>query len=587
MMESAPQFRPIFAEAADADTPSGIPVDVCAHSGKREFYMLRPGGPERETAVVTAQAQALQRPCLPVLLGCGLGYALRTLLRNTTGSVAVVEKETSLQEQTRVLASLTPEERQRVFLVTEKEKSQALACLTRWQLSHAGLPMLPLALPFYLRLDRAFYGGLHKELQASAVVDFWHRAAGPRFVEARPRVLLLTSKYFLMGEVEGACRKLDIPHKMVLVGEDAVSCQDFVRHLLEEVLTFKPDCCLTLNHMGVDVEGVLMDILARLQLPLASWFVDNPHLIIHLYYQCVSPWTALFTWDNDNIPTLRRMGFEHVFYLPLGTDPDRFTPRRRHTAPAAWKADISFVGNSMLSKVAGRLKSGHFPRPLLLAFKDAAQRFLESEERSVADFLRDALPNVYQHYMALPDNEAKLAYETAITWQATRVYRNGCVRRLLPLHPLIVGDPAWKTEFRKEAHQPRYLDAINYYTDLPRFYGCSAINFNCTSKQMKGAVNQRVFDAPAAGGFVLTDWREQMAQLFEPQEMACYHEADEAPDMVRHYLAHPQERRRILTAARQRVLACHTWQHRLQTLLDCMRSIYGTPRAPSARHHGR
>ena len=36
---------------------------------------------------------------------------------------------------------------------------------------------------------------------------------------------------------------------------------------------------------------------------------------------------------------------------------------------------------------------------------------------------------------------------------------------------------------------------------------------------------------------------------------------------------------RIVQAARQRVLACHTWQHRLQTMLERMREVYGTPAA--------
>ena len=584
MSQSAgPTFTPVFPPMPEGDTPTA-PKDVFAHCNGRQFYMLRPGGPERESAVIAAQSEALARPCLPVLLGCGLGHALHLLLQTVTGPVAVVEKEPDLQSCTGTLARLSPVERKRVFLVSETDSDTALSRLTHWQMEHGGLPLLPLALPFYLRLDRDYYGGLQKNLQASARFDFWGRAAGPRFTDERPRVLLLTSKYFLMGEVEGACRKLNIPHKLVLIGDGALGCADFVRRLLEEVLTFKPDCCITLNHMGVDVEGVLMDLLARLELPLASWFVDNPHLIIHLYTKCVSPWTALFTWDMDNIPTLQQFGFEHVFYLPLGTDPDRFSPQNTASAPAAWKADIAFVGNSMLYKVGGRMKSGHFPRPLLKALKPASQAFMESDERSVADFLRTSMPNVYQHYASLPDNETRLAFETAITWQATRVYRNGCVRRLLPLRPLIVGDAGWKVEFRHEPVQPRYLDAINYYSELPRFYACPAINFNCTSKQMKGAVNQRVFDVPAAGGFVLTDWRDQMANLFDPEEMACYHTPDEALELARHFLAHPRERHHIITAARKRVLACHTWQQRLQTMLTHMRDIYGTPRAQGPSH---
>ena len=165
----------------------------------------------------------------------------------------------------------------------------------------------------------------------------------------------------------------------------------------------------------------------------------------------------------------------------------------------------------------------------------------------------------------------------------TRLYRNGCVRRLLPFCPLIVGDRGWRIEFRREPCQPRYLDALSYYAELPAFYEHSAINFNCTSKQMKGAVNQRVFDVPAAGAFVLTDWRPQMEQLFEPDEMACYHDPEEIPDLARHYLAHPAERRKLAAAARNRVLACHTWEHRLQALLEHMRRIYGTPQVGKAR----
>ncbi|MDE7065649.1 MAG: glycosyltransferase, partial [Desulfovibrionaceae bacterium] len=42
-----------------------------------------------------------------------------------------------------------------------------------------------------------------------------------------------------------------------------------------------------------------------------------------------------------------------------------------------------------------------------------------------------------------------------------------------------------------------------------------------------------------------------------------------------------RERMRITQAARRRVLAEHTWEHRITTLLDHMRGIYGTPtRAP-------
>ena len=46
------------------------------------------------------------------------------------------------------------------------------------------------------------------------------------------------------------------------------------------------------------------------------------------------------------------------------------------------------------------------------------------------------------------------------------------------------------------------------------------------------------------------------------------------PELVRYYLDHPKERQRFARQARKRVLACHTWVHRLQCLLAQMREVY-------------
>ena len=560
---------PVFhAIVSDINVVSDISVRI----GTRTLYMLGSGGADRERAAVPD----IPKDSLPVLLGAGLGHALTALLEKTEGPVAVVEKEEEIQKISNIIKKLPENYKKRIFYVSNSCPDRTLNLLTHWQLEHKGKRLLPVALPFYLRLDRAYYNTLREKLLASANFDFWSRAVTPRFLGNKPRVLLLTSKYFLMGEIVRACASLGIDYKLVQLKDDTIAQEEFVEQLLNSVVTFKPDCCITLNHMGVDVEGVLMDLLARLQLPLASWFVDNPHLIVHLYSSCINHWTTLFTWDADNIDSLKKTGFEHVFYLPLGTDPDRFSPSKKNLVSSAWKSDISFVGNSMVYKVGARLKKGHFPRNLLLPFRTISQAFMASEQRSVSTFLEQDFPNIFQLYRELPDNEAKLAYETAITWQATCKYRADCVRQILPFHPLIVGDTGWHVVFRYEKGF-RFLDTLNYYDELPKFYEHSKINFNCTSKQMKGAVNQRIFDVPATGAFVLTDWREQMDALFDPDEMACYHDMNEISDKVRFYLSHDTERKKMSQKARQRVLQCHTWSRRIKQMLDTMKSIYGTP----------
>ena len=562
---SAYEVTPVYID--------GKLTDMEIHCKERTLRMLGTGGAAREHALLQ---EDMPQNCLPVLLGAGMGFALRRLLTVHAGPVAVVDKEADILSRTGLRDTLSPEEAARIYWLHDEEPAAVLHSLTQWQAQHDGLPLRPVSHPFYLRLDRAYYATVRQQLEASSRFDFWSKARQPRFTGGSPRLLLITSQYFLMGELAEACQRLQIPHLFLHLPSDSVASTEFVEQLLKAVVEFHPDCVLTLNHLGVDREGVLMDLLERLQLPLASWFVDNPHLILHLYHKLISPWTAIFTWDADNITSLRRMGFPHVFHLPLGTDPLRFAPERAQKMPQ-WRAQISFVGNSMIYKVGARLRAGRFPRALLLPFRQVAAAFDASEERSVAAFLQQRFPHLHEVYASLPDNERKLAFETAVTWEATRQYRTHCVEQLLPFTPLIVGDPGWRIVFRHAFPSPRLHGELSYYTDLPGFYPLSDINFNCTSKQMKGAVNQRIFDVPAAGGFVLTDWRDQMDSLFEPQrEIIFYREAAEIPDLVRYYLQHPEARMRIVRAARRRVLAEHTWEHRLRRLLDRMRQTYGT-----------
>ena len=584
-------MRNVIIHRAEDDSP--IDVELVPQKGAaagRRLFMLGPAGAERELAVLAPLAAPgtastpdtpgkpdAPRRKLPVLLGSGLGHAIEALLQRTDADlpIAIVDKEEDILRQTGLRERFTSP---RLHWIHAADSNAALTALTRWQEKHGGAPLLPLPHPFYLRLDREWYQNVRTHAEASSRFDFWGKAVQPRFADANPRLLLITSKYFLMGEVAAACARLGVSHRLLTIDDKEVGKTDFVEGLLKEVLTFRPDCILTLNHLGVDREGVLIELLERLQLPLASWFVDNPQLIIHMYKRLVSPWTSLFTWDADNIPELRAQGYTHVHYLPLGTNPERFRPRsaRERLSFRFFPAKISFVGNSMLYKVAQKMRKNAFPRELLVGYRETAARFSASAERSIRRFLLEGSPGVRAAYDALPSDDARLEYEAMLTWEATRQYRAACVEQTLPFAPVLVGDQGWKHIFKSEAPTWRLHPEVTYYDELPQIYPLSEINFNCTSQQMKGAVNQRVFDVPAAGAFVLTDWREQMDELLEPgKEVIAYKDPGEIRELVAYYLAHPRERRRVAEAGRRRVLADHTWEQRLAAVIRTMKATYG------------
>ncbi len=569
---------------------TGKPVDLeILRSGAQPLRMLGPGGPAREEAVL-APLERAGNMVLPVLIGLGMGHGLAALLARHDGPVAVVDKECALVELVHPdIAELL--ENPRVLFVEGKSGAegveQVLKALTRWQAACGGKPFFPLPHPFHMRFDRAWYGALRERLENSRKFDFWGKARRPRFRDDVPRLLLITSRYFLVGEVAEACERIGVQQRTITLENDEISSEVFVKALLREALEFRPDAVLTLNHLGVDREGVLTELLAKLELPLVSWFVDNPHLVLHLYRGLSSPWLAIFTWDRDNVASLRAQGFSHVFHLPLGTAPARFRPDLKPLE--GLRAPVSFVGNSMVHKVSKRMEKGHLPAALLRNYREVAGAFARSSERSVREFILSLSPELAAAYDGLPDMEARLAYETMLTWESTRQYRTACVLALFDVPPgsekgrekgvtpLIIGDDGWKINFRYERRPWRWHPPLAYYDELPRLYPACDINFNTTSMQMKGAVNQRVFDVPAAGAFILTDWREQMDELFEPgKEIICYREPDEVPELVRWWLDHPDARHRVAAAGRKRVLACHTWEARLQSMLSTLKDVFGS-----------
>ncbi len=515
--------------------------------------------------------------CLPVLVGSGTEEYLEFVLSIYPGPLAIVDKEEAIMEAAGT-GEVIARNKDRILFIDARSAQTVLSILTGWQTDNLGKPFLPIVVPSYLRIDQQFYKSVSSTLQASSKYDFWAKTKYPRFRDEKPRLLLITSGYFLMGEIIQACRRLDVPHHFLNLDNQEMGTDDFVRNFLQAVIEFKPDFVFTINHMGLDREGVLMDLLARMELPLASWFVDNPHLVLYLYKNLNSPYCSIFTWDSDNIQSLRALGFDKVFYLPLATDSHRFSPGKILPGFDFQTRDVSFVGNSMVHKVAIRLeKLRAKDKTGLLAdnYQKVAKAFINSSEILVHPLLERDFPDLWKSFESLPGFEAKLDFETLVTWEATRVYRKECVEQILFFKPLIAGDDGWKETFRPGGHWD-YRPELNYYADLPGFYPHARINFNTTSAQMKGAVNQRIFDVPACGGFLITDYRKQIDNLLEPgSEVVYYQEKGEIRELVRYYLDNPDQRKKISLQARKRILAEHTYDHRLMELCAKMKMVYG------------
>ena len=101
----------------------------------------------------------------------------------------------------------------------------------------------------------------------------------------------------------------------------------------------------------------------------------------------------------------------------------------------------------------------------------------------------------------------------------------------------------------------------------------SKITFNShIDASPRYASNMRIFEATGVGACLVTDWKENISDLFEPDsEIVTYKSIDECIEKVRWLLDHPKERKMIAQAGQKKTLGHHTFAQRADQLDQMIR----------------
>lgn len=349
----------------------------------------------------------------------------------------------------------------------------------------------------------------------------------PKFTAAAPRVLYLQPEYFCAKDVVWGLQKAGLEVRVLPVPTHGLAPAGHFRNWLVALAEFRPDFVLCLNMMGLDTGGEMTGACRQLEMPLASWFVDSPLTVLWGPGAADLSGVACFTWDRGSIPLMRTFGFRDVFHLPLAGNPDVFP--HAASAPAL---DVGAVWNSNREQI---------------------ERFQGLVEN------------------ASPAEKPRLQAALDI-FRRTQGYRASLLRALPGVPATLAGDEYWK-----QMNLPVNVTCcpgLPYGPALADFYRAHAVNLNATSCQMATALNQRVYDVPLAGGFLLTDAQEEMFELFEKDQTAVFRSPQELSSLVRHYLDHPEERARTSAAAREHILKRHLYTHRVRKMVEYLKNAH-------------
>lgn len=319
----------------------------------------------------------------------------------------------------------------------------------------------------------------------------------------------------------------------------------------------RPDFILCIN----DIRPVLPNSLDRI--PLVSWIGER---LSWLYL-----WDTLggkladlyFVTDKELVHEVKRdIPNIKIEWLPLASSKPRTKPIRGH------QYALSFVGNTMDENVKEmEMDSSFFHLPLqsddIVQIGKVAHELVIKDINSDIDSVKSILSlrdnRKYSHLR----NDILNAY---IGMVITREKRRYLLNKMAERSKLLMIPEDW-TKYVRAGFVMRQIDYIN----VSEIYNNSRININISSMHLPSAFNSRPFDVPMSGGFLLTDYRKYTEELFDNNEIVTYASVEEALDKIDFYSERDALREKVVLNAQKRVMAEHTYSHRLKKIIDVVK----------------
>lgn len=105
-------------------------------------------------------------------------------------------------------------------------------------------------------------------------------------------------------------------------------------------------------------------------------------------------------------------------------------------------------------------------------------------------------------------------------------------------------------------------------TIASKIYRLSKINLNITLRSIETGIPMRVFDVLSAGGFLISNYQEELAELFLPdREIVLFQTVEELKEKVDYYLHHEEERLKIALAGYRKVAEHYSYPKVLEEII--------------------
>lgn len=363
------------------------------------------------------------------------------------------------------------------------------------------------------------------------------------------KVLLYEWNAYMQSDLKDVFRRMNIAFETFscqLGNEVSVVDQYFIRNFGKVLREGNFDVVMSLNYWKS--VAIASD---EAQVPYIAWGYDCP-LSLKILDSLDYKMSHLFVFDKAQYQFYNEKGFKNVYHLPLAVNVERLDEIQLTTEEKKdFTTDISFVGNMYgsdyltLKCVLDDYEKGYFESLIETQYRIYGDYFIDD---LIPDELLDELQNKLKKVPGFsgtnqaPRAEFRGWVTMMLAREITRRERLLIISALSRRHPFKL----YSSQEEKMLKYVEFCGTVSSHYGMPKVFKASKINLNISYKQITVGMPLRVLDIMGAGGFLLSNYQEELVDNFRPGvDCVIYESIEDAVAKAQYYLEHEEERQEI------------------------------------------
>ena len=327
---------------------------------------------------------------------------------------------------------------------------------------------------------------------------------------------------------------------------------------------------------SINFEPEIAEQCSKNNMKYVSWIVDCPHTVL-FSKKLSNDKNYVFLFDYRLYCRMMELETEaHLFYLPLASAYEEFEQVLSASIADTkrFEADVSFLGRLYIDRE-------HALFDQIDAFPKYVQGYLESLLRIQhmmwgVNIFREAISeSVWKQINQVVKWDVGEDYyghekETMINilnQKLAQRERLELCNRLSEKYNFILYSQD-DTSFNPAIVNRGYVD---YMKEMPLVFAHSKINLNVTLRSIETGIPLRVLDVLGCGGFLLTNYQEEIAEYFQDGiDLVVYSDFEDMEQKIQYYLSHEAKRKAIAENGNKRVKELFGYGTQLEKIISIL-----------------